>query len=77
MNDDGSKRVAEAIALLCEELGDQAGSMACASDVEAAAVTLIRDVGRRVLTEVLQGKIDAGVKKPPSSAAWWSSARPR
>lgn len=61
MGDDRSKRVAEAIALLCAELADQASSMSSASDIEAATVTLIRDVGRRVLTGVLQGKIDAGV----------------
>ena len=61
MDNDRSKRVADAIALLCEELGPDAGSMSSASDVEAAAITLIRDVGRRVLTDVLQGKIDAGV----------------
>jgi hypothetical protein len=47
--------------LLCEELGREVAAVASASEVEAAAVTLIRGVGRRVLADVLQGKIDAGV----------------
>lgn len=61
MREDRSKRVADAIALLCEELGELSAAGACASAVEAAAVPFLRDVARRVLAGVLQARIDAGV----------------
>ena len=61
MGDDRSKRVAEAIVLLCEELGALSSGVSCASSVESLAVPLMRDVARGVLAGVLQSKIDAGV----------------